>query len=98
VSWAAPESYDFCFAGLPQYSLLAISTVGTHKNPSDRAFFLAGFEQMVERLSPSCVLCYGQPHPEMQGMVDLKIYPSFWEGVHRARADVRRQKGASNGR
>jgi hypothetical protein len=98
VSWSTPDTYEFCFAGLPQYSLLAISTVGTHKDPSDRAFFLSGFEQMIERLAPSYVLCYGQPHPEMQQMVKLKIYPSYWEGLHVARADVRRQKGVSDGR
>ncbi|MDQ7027046.1 MAG: DUF4417 domain-containing protein [Anaerolineae bacterium] len=98
VSWSSLESYAFCFAGLPQHSLLAISTVGTHKDPSDRAFFLNGFEQMVECLSPSCVLCYGQVHPEMKQLVELKIYPSRWAGLHIARADVRRQKGGSHGR
>jgi hypothetical protein len=98
VSWGSPESYEFCFAGLPQYSLLALSTVGTHKDPSDCAFFLSGFEQMVDRLSPSCVLCYGQPHPEMETLAELKVFPSRWEGLHVARADVRRQKGVLHGR
>ena len=85
VSWASPESYAFCFAGLPSHSLLAVSTVGTHKEAATRAFFLAGFEAMVERLSPSLVLCYGQPHAEMNSLADLRTYPARWSGLSAAR-------------
>ena len=98
VSWSTAESYAFCFDGLPERSLLAVSTVGTHKDPAARALFLAGFEALVERLSPSCVLCYGQPHPEMAALVPLRVYPAGWTGLHRARAQVRRQRGANDGR
>lgn len=87
VSWSALESYDFCFAGLPQHSLLAVSTISTHKDPSDRAYFLIGFEAMLETLSPSCVLCYGQIHPEMSSMVEVKCYPARWQGLHSARTN-----------
>lgn len=85
VSWSTPESYDFCFCGLPSYSLLAVSTVGTHKDPSDRAHFMSGFDAMLERLQPTRVLCYGDPYPEMLEMVMVVEYPAFWQGVRRAR-------------
>lgn len=85
VAWALPESYDFCFAGLPERSLLAVSTVGTHKQMSDRQRFLHGFEALLERLAPTRVLCYGQPHPEMSETVDLRCYPARWQGVRWAR-------------
>ena len=84
VAWAAPDSFDFCFAGLPEHSLLAVSTVGVFRD-ADRQFFMAGFRAMVKRLNPSTVLCYGQPISKMDDLVTLKIYPDRWQGIRRAR-------------
>jgi len=85
VSWSLASSYDFCFLGLPERSVLAISTVGTHKDRSAKAPFLAGFEEMLKRLNPSAVLCYGKPYVEMLGGVDLRLYPDYWQSVAAAR-------------
>ena len=85
VSWSLASSYDFCFLGLPERSVLAISTVGTHKDRSAKAPFLAGFEEMLKRLNPSAVLCYGKPYVEMLEQVDLRLYPDYWQSVAAAR-------------
>lgn len=92
VSWSTAESYAFCFVGLPQHSLLALSTVGTHKHPADKMLFLAGFREMLTRLSPSLVLCYGKPHPEMANLIEVAEYPARWQGLNRARTEVRRRQ------
>lgn len=97
VSWSIPNSYTFCFAGLPSHSLLAVSTVSTHKDPASRVLFLDGFGAMVERLSPSCVLVYGQLHPEMVRLIEVVQYPAVWRGLRQARGDVRRLKGSAHG-
>src|SRR5450432_4135200 len=62
LSWSTPDSYAFCFAGIPQRSLIAISTVGVRKQ--DDALFTQGYRELVTRLSPSCVLCYGSLIPD----------------------------------
>ena len=33
ISWAEPETYTFCFAGVPEGSVVAVSTVGVKKSP-----------------------------------------------------------------
>jgi hypothetical protein len=89
VSWGLHDSHDFCFLGLPERSVLAVSTVGTKKDPSLKVPYLAGFREMVIRLEPTVVLCYGRPYREMLDMVELKTYPDYWRGV----ADARRRYG-----
>lgn len=85
VSWGLHESYDFCFLGLPERSVLAVSTVGTRADESTRLPFMAGFAVMLERLSPTAVLCYGEPYTEMLAMTDLRLYPDYWQSVAAAR-------------
>jgi hypothetical protein len=88
VSWSAPDSFDFCFAGLPEHSLLAVSTVGIFRD-ADRQWFVVGFREMVERLSPTTVLCYGQPITGMDELATIKIYPDRWQGIRQARKAAR---------
>ena len=93
VSWGGPDSYEFCFAGLPQHSLLAISTVGTHafgteKAPNVEEQFRLGFREMIERLQPTRVLCYGKPHPGMSDLVPLVHYPDRWTNIRTARKNT----------
>lgn len=59
VSWAGSSSYGYCFAGLPSKSVLAVSTVGVLRRRDAVKLWKAGFEEMVARLDPVQVLCYG---------------------------------------
>lgn len=58
VCWAEAETFEFCFDGLPKDGVLAVSTLGC-KSKAARGTFAAGFEEMVERLTPKTVLLYG---------------------------------------
>lgn len=60
VSWSTHVSYNFCFDGLPQNSILAISTVGAMKNKEAKRLFYEGLEEMITRLHPSGILIWGQ--------------------------------------
>ena len=33
LQWAGPESFPYCFSGIPNNSTVAVSTVGTNDNP-----------------------------------------------------------------
>ena len=59
VSWSTPASYEFCFAGLPQNQLIAISTVGVATTPFSLTRFWAGLDAMLEHLQPRHLLVYG---------------------------------------
>lgn len=57
--WSGPESYDFCFDGLPDHSTLAVSTNGCF-SAAGKAAFRDGFREMVNRLHPEQVLIVGR--------------------------------------
>ena len=60
LSWAQPESYAFCFDGIPRHSTVATSTVGVARDEAARAVWLDGMREAMRRLEPSRVLLYGK--------------------------------------
>jgi hypothetical protein len=79
VSWSTPASYAFCFLGIPRYSPVALTTLGS-RSPERRGAFLHGFAALVEQIQPKVVLCYGEPLPAME-RVPLQVYPDRWQRV-----------------
>ena len=80
VSWSTPESFDFCFAGLPRQSLAAVSAQGVRLDePVERERFMAGYREMVARLSPSTVLAYGHLPEEACALAPVVTYPTRWD-------------------
>jgi hypothetical protein len=78
VSWGEPDTYDFCFEGLPQQGTLAISTVGV-TDPTARELFQAGATELIARTEPTQLVCYG-PAPEYLNVVAVvREYPTFWQ-------------------
>ena len=83
VSWGTPDTYDFCFLGLPQHSLLAVSSVGVNlHHPRQEQGFVAGFSEMVSRLNPTTVLAYGKLPDDCHDLVTTIVYPTRWETIH----------------
>lgn len=62
VTWSDAQSYEFCFCGLPQNAIVAVSTLGCLHN---RTAFLRGYSAMLEYLSPKQVICFGKTLPSM---------------------------------
>ena len=74
IQYAGPESYDFCFDGLPKHSTVAISSVGCAKDPVATELFVRGFNEMVARIQPKTVLYYGKNIlPKMQSKMDFNV-------------------------
>ena len=63
VSWADPESYDYCFEGLPRRSIVAIGSMGANLHGLTRYLWLKGYCEAVERLDPILILRYGDKVP-----------------------------------
>lgn len=81
VSWSTKESYEFCFAGIPRGSTVAISTVGV-RDDSAKWNFAHGVEAMLYALNPAAVLCYGRLDEQQQSLFEffpVKTYPTRWE-------------------
>jgi hypothetical protein len=77
VGWSTSQTWPFAFEGIAPDSVVAVSTVGVVRDKEARKRFLAGYEEMQRRLTPSLVLCYGKPLPDMQG--NIRSYPTRWE-------------------
>ena len=82
VSWAEPESYDFCFAGVESGGVVAISGRNCRQFP-------AGFDEMISRLSPTQILCLGEPPGMLRASrsrvptasvstPEITVYPEKW--------------------
>lgn len=66
VSWSDTASYEFCFDGIENGSIVAVGMIGCKRN---KTAFMRGFDTMCKRLNPSAVICLGDPFPEMQGNI-----------------------------
>lgn len=64
LQWAGEESFEYCFDGLPQESVVSASTVGVLGDREARIAWRHGMREAMRRLEPSCVLLYGEPMPE----------------------------------
>lgn len=75
VCCAGAESYDFCFDGIEEGSVVAISTYCREDNKYE---FMKSYNKMLEVIKPSAIICYGEPFSEMKGNIKV-INPYNYE-------------------
>lgn len=56
VTWSDELSFSFCFDGIQQGSLVALTVVGLRRYPKT---FTAGFDKMIELVQPRGIICLG---------------------------------------
>ena len=59
VSWSLPDSYEYCAAGWPRRSVIAINSMGVIKENFSQSIWLDGYNYMLNALEPTCILRYG---------------------------------------
>lgn len=64
VRWGDLTSFNFCFDGIEKGSIVAVSTIGIKK---EKSHFILGYNEMLSRIKPSKIICYGKPFDEMKG-------------------------------
>lgn len=65
VRWGTPETYRYCFDGIPKNSVVAIGTVGgSPRKINDRSRFEKGLGEMIRVLSPHTIIVYGSANFE----------------------------------
>lgn len=82
VRWGDPSTYDYCFLGVPENYIVAISTHGCimpcNKNSNElRNAFINGLPVMLQKLKPKYVVVYGRMPDEIFGP-----YKSKTEFIH----------------
>jgi len=77
ISWSKP--HDFCYAGVEQGSVVAVSFVGIEHDQKARYLFREGFEKMIAVLHPRKILCYGKMPRDMQ-VENVVVFPTRWDG------------------
>ena len=60
VRWSDKSTYDYCFAGIPKNSIVAIGTIGCIKEKKNWILFQEGLDELVKRISPKIILVYGK--------------------------------------
>jgi hypothetical protein len=70
ISWADAPSFEFCFGGIEQDCVVAVSTLGTRKQGREREF-MSGFTEMVRQIEPEAVICYDLPYPGMFSLAQI---------------------------
>ena len=66
ISWSDARSFEFCFEGVEKGTIVAIGMIGCKQSKFN---FMRGYNQMLKRIQPSKIICFGTPFPEMQGNV-----------------------------
>lgn len=72
LSWAEPETFEFCFRGIEENSVVSVSTVGVKSDSTD--IWFAGMDEAVRQLHPSVVLEYGGDIGYDYGDIEVRRY------------------------
>ncbi len=60
VRWGEERTYDFCFLGIPEGTIVSISTLGGIDTKIEKEYFIKGLSEMLIRLQPTDVVVYGR--------------------------------------
>lgn len=75
VSWGDERSFEFCFEGIEEGSVVAVCT---YYRENDEESFMLGYNEMLKRIKPSAILCYDEPFKAMKGNI-YEFLPTTYE-------------------
>lgn len=58
VCWSDKRSYDFCFDGIIENSIVTVSDVGCRDSKKATEYFDSGFDEMIKRIYPKKIFLY----------------------------------------
>lgn len=93
VRWGTPETFRYCFDGIPKKSIVAIGTVASNlRNKRSRLRFERGLFEMVDRLEPHTIIVYGSSNYECFDIlrdrgIQIVTFPSKTSEAFRRRRD-----------
>jgi hypothetical protein len=66
IEWGSERSFEFCFDGVEQGAIVAVSTYARENWKNE---YMKGYNKMLEVIQPSAILCYGDPFEGMKGNI-----------------------------
>ena len=86
IRWSDEASFDYCFLGVPQKAIVAVSTHGCIRSKEQKMHFKAGLGEMIHRLNPTDVVVHGYMPDEVFGDYESATrfhrFPSQFESTH----------------
>ena len=73
LNWSTPDSYEFCFDGVPTKSIVSVSNIGSQRSRKSKDVWLNGYYTAIERLQPTKIYVYGNYNPELECGIPLII-------------------------
>lgn len=78
--WSTPDTFDFCFDGIPEHGTVATSSMGIQSSKTDQALFRAGIRELLDRKQPQLLLSYGKlRYCEDMDLPEVWEYPTYWD-------------------
>ena len=71
ISWAEKETFEFCFDGIPEGSIVSVSTIGVKRNSESFQIWKDGMDEMIKRIKPSHIIVYGGQVEYDYGDIDV---------------------------
>lgn len=59
LTWGQPKTFDFCFKGIPEGSVVCVSTVGCRSSEESAKIWHEGMDEAIRQIKPSMILLYG---------------------------------------
>ena len=79
VGWSDEKSYDWAFSGIPEHSILSITTQGCLKDRICKQSLFNGLHELIRRKHPIKIIVYGNFHDEWKDKfsIDFEVFPSY---------------------
>lgn len=75
ATWSTPESYSYCFDGMPRGGVVAVNCMGIRSSALSMYLWRKGYEEMLERLRPELIVRYGDMMPGEREEISV-YYPN----------------------
>lgn len=83
--WGGPDTFDFCFDGMPRGGSVSISTMSIGADHVSQSIYRAGLEQLLDRTQPTTLLSYGKMrHCDGIALPAVIEFPTFWDRRRKA--------------
>ena len=77
ASWGNLNSFEYCFDGLPMYSVIAVSGMGNQKNSNAYNMWCYGIRRLESEKKPIKILIYGKETEVIGVTTPLQFIPDF---------------------
>ena len=74
LSWAEPETFQFCFEGIQEGGVVSVSTIGVKRDSDALKIWRDGMQAAIDKLKPSTILVYGGKLDFDYGNIDVRYF------------------------